>query len=76
MCTVALNQGRFTTSQFILKVILKATNSTEIFADLPGFQVNETTLPADEIESLGEGSKIDHVILRHEQKIITLHEFT
>ena len=53
-----------------------ATNSTEVFADLPGFQVNGTTLPADVIVPAGEGSKPDLVILNRDQKIIALLELT
>ena len=73
MCTVALNQGRFTWRHNSVLLHLTthikslATNSTEVFADLPGFQVNGTTLPADVIVSAGEGSKPDHVILNRER---------
>ena len=53
-----------------------ATSSTEVFADLPNFQVNGTTLPADVIVSVGEGSKPDLVILNREERIIALLELT
>jgi hypothetical protein len=52
------------------------TSSTEVFADIPNFQVNGTTIPADVIVSAGEGSKPDLVILDREQKIIALLELT
>lgn len=82
MCTVALNQGRFTwrhdsvLHHLTTHIKSLATNSTEVFADLPGFQVNGTTLPADVIVSVGEGSKPDLVILNRDQKIIALLELT
>ena len=53
-----------------------ATRGTEIFSDLPNFQVNGTTIPADVMVSAGEGSKPDLVILNREQRTIALLELT
>jgi hypothetical protein len=82
ICPVALRQGRFTwRHDSILQHIsltLKGlvTNNIEIYADLPGLQVNGTTLPADIIVSSGEGSKPDLVLVDRFKKEIALLELT
>ena len=82
MCTVALNQGRFSWRHDsvllqISKVVKSlATRGTEVFSDLPDFQINGTTIPADVMVSAGEGSKPDLVILNREQKTVALLELT
>ena len=69
MCKVALNQGRFkwrhnSVLLHISKIVKSlATRGTETFSDLPDFQVNGTTIPADVMVSAGEGSKPDLVLL-------------
>ena len=82
MCTVALNQGRFSwRHDSVLLQITKivkslATRGTEVFSDLPDFQINGTTIPADVMVSAGEGSKPDLVILNREQRTVALLELT
>ena len=82
MCTVALNQGRFTWRhnsvllQIASTVKSLATGETEVFSDLPSFQVNGTTIPADILVSTGEGLKPDLVVLDRKRKIIALLELT
>ena len=82
MCTVALNQGRFSWRHDsvllqISKVVKSlATRGTEVFSDLPGFQINGTTIPADVMVSAGEGSKPDLVVLNREQRTVALLELT
>ena len=82
MCTVALNQRRLTWRhdsvllQIASTVKSLATGETEVFADLPSFQVYGTTIPADILVSTGEGSKPDLVILEGKRKIIALLELT
>ena len=62
ICTVALNQGRFTWRhdsvllQIATTVTSLATGETEVFSNLPSFQVNGTTIPADILVASGEGS--------------------
>ena len=82
MCTTALNQGRFlwrhNSVLLHITTVVKtlATCDTEVYADLPNFQVNGTTIPADIMVSAGEGSKPDLVIVNRVQKIIALLELT
>ena len=82
MCNVALNQGRFTWrhDSVLLEIasIVKnlATEGTEVFSDLPTFQVNGTTIPADILVSTGEGSKPDLVLINRGRKTIALLELT
>ena len=82
MCTVALNQGRFTWRhdsvllQIASTVKNLATEQTEVFSDLPSFQVNGTTIPADILVSTGEGSKPDLVLLNRGRKTIALLAIT
>ena len=82
MCNVALNQGRFTWrhDSVLLHITTTvkslATHGTEIFSDLPNFQVNGTTIPADVLVSAGAGSKPDIVILNREKRTIALLELT
>ena len=82
MCKVALNQKRFTWrhDSVLLEIasVVKnfATEGTEIFSDLPTFQVNGTTIPADILVSTGEGSKPDLVLLNRRRKTIALLELT
>ena len=82
MCTTALNQGRFSWRHnsvllHITSVVKSlATSGTEVFADLPNYQVNGTTIPADIMISAGAGSKPDLVIVNREQRTIALLELT
>ena len=82
MCTVALNQGRFTWRhdsvllQIASTVKGQATQETEVFADLPSYKVNGTTIPADILVSTGEGSKPDLVLINRKRKTIALLELT
>ena len=82
MCTVALNEGRFTWrhDSVLLHIASTvkslATSGTEEFSDLPSSQTNGTTIPADILVSTGEGSKPDLVILNQEGKTIALLELT
>ena len=82
MCTVALNQGRFTWRHNsvliqITKVVKSlATGGTEVLSDLPNFQINGTTIPSDVMVSTGAGSKPDMVILNREQRTVALLELT
>ena len=82
MCTTALNQGRFSWRHdsvlLHITTVVKslATSGTEVFSDLPSFQVNGTTIPADIMVSAGAGSKPDIVIVNREQKTIALLELT
>ena len=78
MCTVALNQRRFTWRhdsvllQIASTVKSQATQETEVFADLPSYKVNGTTIPADILVSTGEGSKPDLVLINRKRKTIAL----
>ena len=80
MCTVALNQGRYTWRhdsvllQIASTVKGQATQETEVFADLPSYKVNGTTIPADILVSTGEGSKPDLVLIHRKRKTIALLE--
>ena len=82
MCTTALNQGQFlwrhNSVLLHITTVVKtlATCDTEVYADLPNFQVNATTIPADVMVSAGEGSKPDLVIVNRRQKTIALLELT
>jgi hypothetical protein len=82
ICTVALNQGRFTwrhdsVLHYLTKVVKSFTaESTEVFADLPKFRINGTTIPADILVTGGEGSKPDLVLINREEKRILLMELS
>ena len=82
MCNTALNQKRFTWrhDSVLLQIASTAkhlaTGETEVFSDLPTFQVNGTTIPADILVSTGEGSKPDLVLLNRGRKTIALLELT
>ena len=82
MCTVALNQGRFTwrhdsVLHHLTKVIKTLTTcGTEVFADLPNLRINGGTIPADILVSVGEGSKPDLVVIDRTNKRIALLELT
>ena len=82
MCTVSLNQGRFTwrhdsvLSHLTTVVKSLATNQTEGFADKAGHQIIGGTIPADVLVSGGKGSKPDLVLINHAQKQIALMEHT
>ena len=54
----------------------QATQETEVFADLPSYKVNGTTIPADILVSTGEGSKPDLVLINRKSKTIALLELT
>ena len=74
MCTIALNQGQFSWQHDSLLLhittIVKSltTCDTDVFDDLPNFQVNGTTIPADILVSAGIGSKPDLVLLNRYTK--------
>ena len=53
-----------------------ATEGTEIFADLSGFQINGGTIPADILVSAGKGSIPDIVIVDRHLRKIALIELT
>ena len=82
MCTVALNEGRFTwrhdSGLLFLATTVKslAKGGTEVFSDLPSLRINGTTIPADILVATGEGSKPDLVILNRARKAIALLELT
>ena len=71
---VALKQQRFTwRHDSVLKHITSeikklATNSIEIFCDLPGQRINGTTIPADILVTNGEGSKPNIVLIKRSEK--------
>ena len=81
-CPVALNQGRYTwRHDSVLSYIThfvksQATSSTQVFADIPGHQINGITIPADILVSGGPGSKPDLVLINREQRKIALMELT
>ena len=81
-CPLALNQGRFTwrhdsVLHHILSVVKTlATEGTQVLADLPGYQINGGTIPADILVSIGKGSRPDLVILDRNLKKIALIELT
>ena len=82
MCTIALNQGRFSwwhdSVLLHITTIVKSltTCDKEVFADLPNFRVNGTTIPADILVSAGIGSKPDLVLVNRDTKTIALLELT
>ena len=82
MCPVSLQQGRFTwrhdsVLHYITSQVKQlATPNTDVYSDLPGQQINGTTVPADILVSSGEGSKPDLVIIDRTQSIIALLELT
>ena len=53
-----------------------ATEHTQVFADLEGYRVNGTLIPADILVSRGKGSKPDLVLVNREKKEIALLELT
>ena len=81
-CPVALNQGRYTwrhdsVLSHITNIIKsQTTSSTQIFADIPGHQINGITIPADILVSGGPGSKPDLVLSNRGEKKIALMELT
>jgi hypothetical protein len=81
-CPSALNQGRFTwrhdsVLQHITTTLKSlATEGTEVFADLRGFQINGGTIPADILVSAGQGSRPDIVILDRQLMKMALIELT
>ena len=82
MCTVALNQGRFTwrhdsvLQYFTTTIKTLTTNNTEVFADLQNFRINGRAIPADILVSVGDGSKPDLVLVDRKSKKIALLELT
>jgi hypothetical protein len=82
MCTVALNQGRFTWRHdsvlhyFTTTIKSVTTNNTEVFADLQNFRINGGTIPSDILVSVGDGSKPDLVLVDRKSKKIALLELT
>ena len=57
-------------SHYITEIVKHlTTRGTEICFDVPNFQANGTTIPADVMVSAGAGSKPDMVIVNREQKI-------
>jgi hypothetical protein len=62
---------------YLTKVVKSFTaESTEVFADLPKFRINGTTIPADILVTGGEGSKPDLVLINREEKRILLMELS
>ena len=76
MCNVALKQERFTwrhdsvLQYFTTTIKSLTTHTTEVFADIPGFRIN------DILVSVGEGSKPDLVIVDRTSKKVALLELT
>ena len=69
ICPVSLNQQRFTWRhdsmlQHLTKEVKKqATEGTQVYSDLPGPNINGTTIPADILVTGGEGSKHNIVLI-------------
>lgn len=81
-CPVSLNQGRYTwrhdsvLNHLYDQVKAEATGDIEIFSDLPGKGINNSTIPQDIIVTNGFGSKPDLVVLSRSTKTIALLELT
>ena len=79
---MSLQQGRYTwrhnnVLQHITSTIKYfTTKSTEVFADLEGFQVSGPAIPADVLISSGKGSKPDLVLIDRSRKKIAMMELT
>ena len=82
MCTVALNQGRFTwrhdavLQYFTTTIKILTTNSTEVHADLQNSRISGGTIPAEILVSVEDGSRPDLVLSDRTNKKITLLELT
>ena len=87
-CPVSLNQGRLTwrhdsvLNHLYDQVKAEATTDIEMYSDLPGKGINNSTIPQDIIVTNGYGSKPDFVIisrgqiLKHTQQHILTHTNT
>ena len=79
---ITLNQGRYTwrhdsvLNHLYDQVKAEATGDIEIFSDLPGKGINNSTIPQDIIITNGFGSKPDLVVLSRSTKTIALLELT
>ena len=81
-CKVALEQKRYnyrhdSVLQHITKEILKTKpDQLEVCCDIPGFDINGSTIPQDIIVASGTGSRPDLVLVNRQTKLITLMELT
>ena len=81
-CPVSLNQGRYTwrhdsvLNHLYSEVKAEATTDIEMYSDLPGKGINNSTIPQDIIVTNGFGSKPDLVIISRNTMNIALFELT
>ena len=81
-CPTALLQGRFTwrhnsvLNYLTSEAIVNSTSNIAIYANIPGYSINGTTIPADVLVTNGEGSKPDLVLLNRTDKKIAVMELT
>ena len=79
---VSLNQGRYTRrhdnvlNHIYSKVKAKATTGIEMYSDLPGKRINNSTIPQDIIVTNDFGSNPDLVIISRNTMNIAVFELT